>query len=496
MDDIRDRYRRFSDDEPARRRAEPVYRPRPLNTESTAPSVAQPAPSAPPKPIQRIAPLSPAAARPQPVADSIADDDNVGPQQISLSDAPPVTKMRKRSKKPWFIVVIIFVLLLVVAGAAWYRKKQAAPRSQQAKSAVAETQSADTEPQLTGTIRLVATGEMMAHDSVNQNAKQADGSYDYTGYFTNLSPILNKADIRVCTQGTPSGGAAFGITGHPTFNAPTEFARGIESAGCNVINLAAFHMNDKGQDAINATVAAWDNREDVLAVSGANRSAEEQQKVRYFTVKGVKFAFVSYTTASNNKAVSSYGVSTYSDSVAKAQVTDARAKADFVIVGMYWGDDGSVAITAEQEAIAQTLAAAGTDVVLGQGSHVVQSPKVLDGVNQHQTLVWYGLGNSLNTQLPAETLVGGIAIMDIDAATRKITNPKFLPTFMAYEWTAIQKRAQTLTARTNLKLYALDQAADPLARSQLGTTVEAQTARVTDLMKQFIPVQVITSAQY
>jgi poly-gamma-glutamate synthesis protein (capsule biosynthesis protein) len=355
---------------------------------------------------------------------------------------------------------------------------------------------ADQVPQPTGTIRLIATGEMMAHDSVNQNAKKPDGSYDYGQFLAVLKPYFDKADIRVCTQGTPSGGVQLGVTGHPNFNAPVEFAAGIASAGCNVIDLAAFHMNDKGQDGINGTRSAWDNQKDILAVAGANRSAEEQQAIHYFTVKGVKFAYLAYTTSVQNKTVTPFGINQYSDATADAQVKEAKNKAQFVITSMYWGGDNANDVNAEQEAIAQKLAGLGVDIILGQGTHTLQTANVLNGQNGHQTLVWYSLGNSLNTQLAPENLIGGVAIMDIDIATQRIISPKFMPTYMHYEWTAQQKAKQDLLARTNLKLYILDQASGVIANSQLGIATDVQQQRVTQIMTKFFPVKVITSGEY
>lgn len=532
MDELRDRYRRFSDDNSTQRRpAAYTSRGRTARVspsphldlrppDATAPPVTVASapvlpPALTPQPIipQRPtalpalppAPVASAAAAPPLAASPLAAPDAPTLKAGKVTDAKDAIRKKgkkKRSKAKLFIIPVAFLLLFGGAGGAAYMLKFRKSSSEPYNAATipqagteAAVESEEKIPGPTGTIRLVATGEMMAHDSVNQNARKADGTYDYAPFFTDIKPYMEKADIRVCSQGTPSGGAGLGISGHPSFNAPVDYARGIQSAGCNVINTASFHMNDKGQGAIDATLDSWKDS-GVLAVAGANRSPEEQQKIQYFTVKQVKFAFLAYTTSSQNTALTPHGINVYSDALFQAHIKEARENAQFVIVGMYWGADGSADITPEQEAIANTLAKADVDVVLGQGSHVVQSPKVLEGTEGHQTLVWFGLGNSLNTQLPAETLVGGIAVMDIDASTRKIVNPKFLPTFMAYEWSPAQKQARTLNARTNLRLYALDRAADPIAKSQLGTTVDAQTARITALMTKFIPVKVIKSSEY
>lgn len=350
---------------------------------------------------------------------------------------------------------------------------------------------------VTGTIRLIATGDMIAHDSVNANAKKADGSYDYLPLMEKMKPYFEKGDIRFCNQSTPAGGDQFGITGYPVFNAPLAFPRGIESVGCNLINIGTNHTNDKGQALIDATVAAWDNREGILAVGGANRSLGEQNQSRTFTIKGVKVSFLSYTTYSNNTALTPHGVNMYSDALAIAQVGEARKNSDIVIVSMRWGTEYSPEVNAQQDTIAQQLTNLGADVILGHGPHVLEPVKKLKSADgSRESTVWYSLGNFLNTQIEPEALIGGFAIMDIDAATKKVTNTAFMPTYMHYEWTAAEKRSNNLLARKNLTMVPLDQAADLMAKSQIGTNVQAQTDRVKAILNKFTEVKIISSSEF
>lgn len=419
-------------------------------------------------------------------------------------------KKTKRSKKKKFLIVCgILVLLLIGGGGVFAYSRRNEPGGAFRLGSGEKTPppgdgvpngTIETERQkaaIAGTIRLVATGDMIAHDSVNANAKKADGSYDYTALMAGVKPYFEKADIRFCNQATPAGGAGFGITGYPVFNAPTEFARGIEGVGCNLINIGTNHTNDKGQGLIDATVAAWDNREGILAVGGANRSLGEQNQSRTFTIKGLKFAFLSYTTYTNNTSVTPHGINMYSDAIATAQVAEAKKNADFVIVSMRWGTEYSPDVNGQQDAIAQTLTNLGADVILGHGPHVLEPVKKMKSTDgTKESTVWYSLGNFLNTQIETEALIGGFAILDIDAATKKVTTTKFMPTYMHYEWTAAEKRSNNLLARKNLQMVPLDQASDLLGKSQLGTSVQAQTDRVRAVLNKYTPVEVITSSQF
>lgn len=412
-------------------------------------------------------------------------------------EARPAAKRKKRSGKKFFIVLVFLILLGLCGGGAWlgykkYVQKPSLPTDKVTPAAnVAETKP-------TGTIRLIATGDNLAFDSINTAAKQPDGSYNYLPLMSEFKPFFEKADIRLCNETTPAGGDKNGlaISGYPTFNAPLAWSIGFAELGCNVINLASEHANDKGQPAIDAMVDTWSSQSNILAVAGANKSADEQSKIRYFSVKGVKFAYLAYTVSVANKSVSAFGVNVYSDDLAAQQITEAHKHADLVIVSMNWGTENTVDITADQDRIAQSLANQNVDVIIGGGPHVLQPAKVLNGKEKHQTLVWFSLGNFLNSELPVDNLIGGMAVMDFDAATQQIQNPKLLPLYMHYEWTSQQKAAGTINARHDFKLYPLDQAAEALARSQNGTTVQAQTDRVTAIITKFIPIQVIKTADF
>jgi len=392
----------------------------------------------------------------------------------------------------------IIVAAVVVAGAGGY----AAYHYLVVKTPVATTAKTTapkpkTTPKTTPTttIRLIATGDELPHTSVTQNAKAADGSYNYTQFFAQIHPYLTSADMAYCNQESPSDpGAA--ISGYPTFNAPVSFAEALSGEGCNIINLANNHADDKGQAGINATLQVWSGIK-TLAVAGTASSAEAQNQVPTFVVKGVTFAFLSYAQCSNNTGVSSYGLNIFSRALADRQIAAARAQhADMIIAGIHSCAESRSAPDTWQDQTAQYFADNGVDIVIGTGPHWLQPVKRLPRAGGGTTVVWFSLGNMLNTQLDINGLIGGIATMDIDATTKTVTALGFMPTYMHYEWTPAQKAADQQSARHNLMIYPLDQAAEPLSRSQNMTTVPEQTTRVTQLLNTYTPVTMLTSATF
>lgn len=339
-------------------------------------------------------------------------------------------------------------------------------------------------------VRMMATGDWIAHDAINQEAERQEGGYSYAAMLEPFKTQFSDSDVNFCNQATPAGGESFGVSGYPVFNAPFAWIHDMKGVGCNVINTGTNHTNDKGQRVINANLEEWDKQR-VLAVAGAGRNTEEMNKVRYFEAKGVKFAFVSYSTYSNLPNPNPYSLTRFDEPLVTNQLTEARANADIVIVSMRWGTEYSETLNAAQEQQSQKLADLGADIVLGHGTHTLQPVKKLTGLDSRETIVWYGLGNFLNAQLETTGLTGCVADIRIDIASKKVTSNMCLPFYQHYEWTAEEKAREALLARHTFRIMPLYNAADYLAKSQLGTTVEEQMERVRGIINTYteVPVQ-------
>lgn len=400
-----------------------------------------------------------------------------------------------QKKPPKFRIVIAVILVLVaiiiVMTLTVFKKNVKAPQKSQSNN---QGQSQVNEAKKR--VRLIATGDMIPHDAINQEAKQADGSYLYTPMFGDMKQFFDNSDVRFCNQAVLAGGSEFGIKGYPKFNSPTEFSRDMADLGCNVINTGSNHVNDFGQDVISASVSTWDGLPGVKAVAGANKSSSDMQKVRYFEIKGVKFAFVSYTTYTNEPSSNGYSVTMYSDVLAKEQLSEARQKADVVIASLRWGTEYSPDINELQKNLAPKLANYGADIILGHGPHVLQPVDRIKLDDGRQAIVWYSLGNFLNAQLDPPSLFNGIATMDINPSTKKIDEVGYLPVYMHYEWTADQKARGDLMARHNFRMYSFEDGQQALERSQNNTTFEEQKTRITKTLNKLTQIKLISKNDF
>ncbi len=405
--------------------------------------------------------------------------------------------MTKRKK----IILLLGAVVIVSGGAAFaLTHKSDNTTKTTATTTKSTTRTTTSTADNSKTIRLIATGDWIAHDSVNAAAKQADGTYNYLPQVSDFTSIFKTGDIRFCNDPILNGGESLGIHGYPKFNSPTEFVTDMGKLGCNLVNTASNHSFDYTQANIDNSVAAWAGVPNTLAVAGENRSQAEHDTVHYFTIKGVKAAFLAYTAYINTDAPvqDDYGVNVFSQAFASSQIAAAKqAGAKLIIVSMRWGTEYSTTVNAEQKTDAQWLADQGVNLVLGHGSHELQTVAQLTGSSGNKTTVWYSLGNFLNTQEPPETLFNGLAVMDIDKTTGEVTNMQYLPIYMHYEWTAAQAAADDTDARTNLHLYLLEDATQQMIDAQqLKTTIDVQKARMTStLTADGVQIPLITSKQ-
>lgn len=389
------------------------------------------------------------------------------------------------------IIVLILVLFIFTVGIYGLMSRQSVLDEEIDQLAETSTNGAEPLDQL----RIISTGDFIAHDSVIANAA-TNGGYDFYALMQNMQPYFDAADVRFCNEATPAGGEEFGISGFPIFNAPLEWHDGMEQLGCNVINLGTNHTFDKGQPLVDAMVADWQDRE-VLATAGAHRSQAEREQISYFDVGDVTFAFLSYSTYSNEPVPNDYSLVMYDEMTARSEIDEAKNNADIVLVSMRWGIEYDNSASNEQRQVAQQVTEAGADYVFGHGPHALQPVEIFDTSDGRQAVVWYSLGNFLNTQIPADTLVGVIGVIDLDPSDLSIQSIGALPIYTHYEWSADAAAAQDLLARRNLQMYMLDDVDDSyFERNQLDTTVQAELKHLTNVLNQSAEVTILTPEEY
>ena len=178
------------------------------------------------------------------------------------------------------------------------------------------------------------------------------------------------------------------------FRSPPSALALLERSGVDAVSMANNHGADYGAAGLRDTLRAA--RGSKTAVLGVGRSPEQAFRPYQTSVRGVRVAVLAADASprESNAPIWDIGPSGLGLAAARdhtrllAAVRAADASNDVVAVYLHWGAEGKRCPTADQRTLAQNLAAAGADVVVGSHAHVLLGAGMLD-----DTYVSYGLGN-------------------------------------------------------------------------------------------------------
>jgi len=283
-------------------------------------------------------------------------------------------------------------------------------------------------------ISFIACGDNITYGTKDARSKAVPGgrSLNFKPQYARVAEKIANADISFINQECVMAGEGYPIRYYPMFNVPQELGLDLVELGYDVINIATNHMLDAGTSGLEATIDFWEEQ-DVLMIGGY-RNEEDFDNIRILEKDGIKFAFLSYTYATNGlvKASSSPLVIPYiNDEDIIRQTALARDTADFIFVSMHWGDEYTFKPNAEQKRVAQLLADCGVDAIIGHHPHVIQPVEWLEGKNGNKTLCVYSLGNFVAEQDHDYSMVGGIlelSIVSINGGKPYIEKAIFNPT--------------------------------------------------------------------
>ena len=258
-------------------------------------------------------------------------------------------------------------------------------------------------------VTVAFTGDLLPHTAVNERAAALGATsgavFDFRPMFAAVTPRLSAADLALCHLEVPLSpdGA---ISGYPTFSAPVELADAVAAAGYDGCSTASNHTLDRGTPGVLTTLDRLDAAG--LGHTGSARTPEEAlAPTLYETAGGVVVGHVAGAYGFNGHPPAQPGRVRELDppSLVAAGRAARQAGADLVVASLHWGVERRHEVTAEQLALAETLASSGAfDVIVGHHAHVVQPVLRLHGVP-----VIFGLGNFLSNMTQPETSDGVIA---------------------------------------------------------------------------------------
>jgi poly-gamma-glutamate synthesis protein (capsule biosynthesis protein) len=252
-----------------------------------------------------------------------------------------------------------------------------------------------------------------------------------------MASALRSADVAVVNLEsalTSGGSPAPKELEHPSrrywFRSPPSALALLQRSGVDAVSLANNHGADYGDAGLRDTLRVA--RNSPVAVIGVGGNPDQAFRPYQTSVDGVEVAVLAADASPLESNASIWdvehggpGLATARDSTRMlAAVRAANASSDVVAVYLHWGAENQRCPTAEQRKLAQSLADAGADVVVGTHAHVLLGAGMLN-----DTYVSYGLGNFLWYHgRPSDTGVLRVQIVDGKIARDDWVPGKIRPT--------------------------------------------------------------------
>ena len=300
-------------------------------------------------------------------------------------------------------------------------------------------------------------GDQLIHENVLLNANINAGGlgerndyekgFSFVNMFKWISDVIECADLSICTQNTLVGAADSidSLSGYPLFNAPKQLGYDLQSLGFDVVNVATNHMLDLSDCGYENSVSFW-NQTGIKLVGGyATKEEMVDIKNKVLDVNGIKFGILAYTASTNGITavhestaipMFTYKGSSLLSHKLKSEVSDLKKISDIVIVLVNWGIQTDDKVTDRQRETAQILVDAGADLIVGNGSTVLQPiEKLVSKDGEKQAICAYSLGNTLCTMQYMKNLLGGYLSIDFKKENEStyIESVKFTPTVIHYD---------------------------------------------------------------
>lgn len=257
-------------------------------------------------------------------------------------------------------------------------------------------------------VRVVLVGDVMLGRGIARSA-----AADPDALFAEVRHLLRSPDVAGANLESPLTARPVGSPIENDLSADPSMAAVLSEAGFDLVSLPNNHATDAGPDGLLDTIAAAEAAG--LMTVGAGATREEATAPLIVTRRDVVLGFLAYdATAVARPADGRPGVASWDEAAAVEAVTALDAQADVVIVSIHGGSEYLPTNDPYMTEIAQTIVAAGADVVWGHGAHVIQPIRAIAA--DRPAVVATSLGNFVFDQSGRERTTGALLEVLADAA--------------------------------------------------------------------------------
>lgn len=290
------------------------------------------------------------------------------------------------------------------------------------------------------TATIVAIGDTLCHSQVFKDAYDSTTkTYDFSPLFKDVTKYFENKTVAVGNLEATLAGPSHPYTGYPTFNTPEHLAVDLKELGLDIMTTANNHSLDIGYSGLVSSLNYLD--EAGLEHTGTARSPEEQDKILFKDLNGIKTAFLAFTYGTNGIPVpkgKEYCVNLIDKDFIKRKIDQAKAEgAEAICVSMHWGIEYQNKENSEQDDLADFLIKNDVNVILGCHPHVLQPLQMREVTMEDGTkksgVVIFSMGNFFSAQTfpnTRDTLIMNIKIRK-NGETGKISidHAKYAPVY-------------------------------------------------------------------
>ena len=330
-------------------------------------------------------------------------------------------------------------------------------------------------------VRLTVGGTAAIEKNVRQSAYAADTQvYDFTEIMTLLRPKI-KGDIKaVFIENVLSDQGKVNSVVVPACAAQMTASAGFDTA------LAGFSKAwTRAGEGIESTCDALEQN-DLTPLGILPSEGKSQYVIR--EIRGIRVAMMEFTgtvtLADRNKMKRKNAEwmipDTNPESIA-AQIAAARnAGAEIVVVFLHWGKAGTKSPDKSQIALAQQIADAGADAIIGAGSRIAQPVEFLQTADSRQVLCAWSLGTLISDDRKPASRIGGFLLhLTYGKNTEGKAELRECSYTPVYTWSYRQDN------KTYYKCLPADQSAPDGMDSEQITTKEKTLEAVQTALKDF-----------
>lgn len=257
-----------------------------------------------------------------------------------------------------------------------------------------------------------AVGDIMLAGRWTRDIKKRGYDFPFRGTATELA----LGDINLANLESPIAASGSEFTGKKfRFRAEPAVAPALRKAGFNLVTLANNHSMDFGPEALIETTQHLESAG--INWVGAGKTLGDARQMALYTVKGKRVAFLAYSLTQPLEffaASARPGTAPGYEKLVASDVASARRQADYVIVTIHWGREGSVAIQPYQQRTGRAAIDAGADAVIGHHPHVLQ------GVERYKNgIIFYSLGNFTFASTSRTAEFGAMVRLRLNGSTRQ-----------------------------------------------------------------------------